>query len=103
MAARLFPSPYNPIFRPTPRIIQPIVNNHGNSPKQKYSCRFCGKMFPRSANLTRHLRTHTGEQVTEHSFISHATSLNKVYLFYSHINVNIVKGRFQSALIFKDM
>ena len=67
MAARLFPSPYNPIFRPTPRIIQPIVNNHGNSPKQKYSCRFCGKMFPRSANLTRHLRTHTGEQVTEHS------------------------------------
>ena len=30
--------------------------------KQKYTCRFCGKMFPRSANLTRHLRTHTGEQ-----------------------------------------
>ena len=28
----------------------------------KYSCRFCGKGFPRSANLTRHLRTHTGEQ-----------------------------------------
>ena len=48
-------------FRPTPRLMQPI-SNHGNSPKQKYSCRFCGKMFPRSANLTRHLRTHTGEQ-----------------------------------------
>ena len=30
--------------------------------KHKYSCRFCGKIFPRSANLTRHLRTHTGEQ-----------------------------------------
>lgn len=30
--------------------------------KERYSCRFCGKMFPRSANLTRHLRTHTGEQ-----------------------------------------
>ena len=28
----------------------------------RYGCRFCGKMFPRSANLTRHLRTHTGEQ-----------------------------------------
>ncbi|XP_046406607.1 histone-lysine N-methyltransferase PRDM16-like [Ischnura elegans] len=28
----------------------------------RYSCRFCGKVFPRSANLTRHLRTHTGEQ-----------------------------------------
>jgi len=30
--------------------------------KDRYSCRFCGKIFPRSANLTRHLRTHTGEQ-----------------------------------------
>ncbi|XP_061424199.1 MDS1 and EVI1 complex locus protein EVI1-A-like isoform X2 [Lethenteron reissneri] len=30
--------------------------------KERYSCRYCGKIFPRSANLTRHLRTHTGEQ-----------------------------------------
>ncbi|CAF0931272.1 unnamed protein product, partial [Didymodactylos carnosus] len=30
--------------------------------KDKYSCQYCGKVFPRSANLTRHLRTHTGEQ-----------------------------------------
>ena len=29
---------------------------------KRYSCKFCGKAFPRSANLTRHLRTHTGEQ-----------------------------------------
>jgi len=28
----------------------------------RHSCRYCGKSFPRSANLTRHLRTHTGEQ-----------------------------------------
>src|SRR5699024_5546364 len=34
----------------------------GRTGKERYACRFCGKMFPRSANLTRHLRTHTGEQ-----------------------------------------
>ncbi|XP_061197166.1 histone-lysine N-methyltransferase MECOM-like isoform X2 [Saccostrea echinata] len=34
----------------------------GGKVRERYSCRFCGKVFPRSANLTRHLRTHTGEQ-----------------------------------------
>nr|XP_022345175.1 PR domain zinc finger protein 16-like isoform X2 [Crassostrea virginica] len=34
----------------------------GNKARERYSCKFCGKIFPRSANLTRHLRTHTGEQ-----------------------------------------
>ena len=34
----------------------------GNKVKDRYACKFCGKIFPRSANLTRHLRTHTGEQ-----------------------------------------
>ena len=34
----------------------------GNKTKDRYGCKFCGKVFPRSANLTRHLRTHTGEQ-----------------------------------------
>jgi len=33
-----------------------------NKGKDRYACKFCGKVFPRSANLTRHLRTHTGEQ-----------------------------------------
>ena len=33
-----------------------------NKAKDRYMCKFCGKIFPRSANLTRHLRTHTGEQ-----------------------------------------
>lgn len=34
----------------------------GTKSKDRYSCKYCGKVFPRSANLTRHLRTHTGEQ-----------------------------------------
>ena len=35
---------------------------HGSKSKDRYACKYCGKVFPRSANLTRHLRTHTGEQ-----------------------------------------
>ncbi|XP_022916421.2 transcription factor hamlet-like isoform X1 [Onthophagus taurus] len=38
----------------------PLV--HPGKIKDRYACKFCGKVFPRSANLTRHLRTHTGEQ-----------------------------------------
>jgi uncharacterized Zn-finger protein len=37
-------------------------SSSGLKVKDRYSCKFCGKNFPRSANLTRHLRTHTGEQ-----------------------------------------
>lgn len=38
------------------------LNTHVSN-KIKYKCSYCRKIFPRSANLTRHLRTHTGEQV----------------------------------------
>ncbi|XP_012270736.1 MDS1 and EVI1 complex locus protein EVI1 [Orussus abietinus] len=41
--------------------LHPHHTGHGKI-KDRYSCKFCGKVFPRSANLTRHLRTHTGEQ-----------------------------------------
>lgn len=60
----LLPSPYS-LANNTQR---PSLNTHGSGDsamtgrKNRYSCKFCGKMFPRSANLTRHLRTHTGEQ-----------------------------------------
>lgn len=32
------------------------------SPQERYTCKFCSRMFPRAANLNRHLRTHTGER-----------------------------------------
>ncbi|CAD6227697.1 GSCOCG00001377001-RA-CDS [Cotesia congregata] len=56
--------PSQPTSTPTP-VSNPYsvgVGNSGLKPKDRYSCKFCGKVFPRSANLTRHLRTHTGEQ-----------------------------------------
>lgn len=37
-------------------------NVGGGKMKDRYGCKYCGKIFPRSANLTRHVRTHTGEQ-----------------------------------------
>jgi len=41
---------------------KPYPEAGGKLNKDRYACKFCGKVFPRSANLTRHLRTHTGEQ-----------------------------------------
>ena len=35
---------------------------NGSTSCGRHRCCYCGKVFPRSANLTRHLRTHTGEQ-----------------------------------------
>ncbi|KAK7077758.1 hypothetical protein SK128_003757 [Halocaridina rubra] len=49
--------PYGEISRP-----YDLMASQMPRPKDRYSCKFCGKVFPRSANLTRHLRTHTGEQ-----------------------------------------
>ncbi|XP_069474615.1 histone-lysine N-methyltransferase MECOM isoform X2 [Ambystoma mexicanum] len=51
------PSMYN--FRAPPNALPESLLRKG---KERYTCRYCGKIFPRSANLTRHLRTHTGEQ-----------------------------------------
>lgn len=48
--------PYSEVLNPQPDSV------NGNRAKDRYTCKFCLKVFPRSANLTRHLRTHTGEQ-----------------------------------------
>ncbi|KAE9414886.1 hypothetical protein Angca_008505, partial [Angiostrongylus cantonensis] len=39
-----------------------VASQISKTTKDRYTCKFCQKVFPRSANLTRHLRTHTGEQ-----------------------------------------
>ncbi|XP_018028211.1 early growth response protein 1-B [Hyalella azteca] len=44
--------------------------------RERYSCKFCGKVFPRSANLTRHLRTHTGEQPYKCKFCERSFSIS---------------------------
>ncbi len=39
-------------------VLKPITQTQ----KDRYNCKWCAKQFPRSANLKRHERTHTGEQ-----------------------------------------
>lgn len=34
--------------------------------RDRYCCSYCSKTFPRSANLTRHLRTHTDKYLTQY-------------------------------------
>lgn len=46
----------------SPKNFPEATTGPGGKVKDRYACKFCGKVFPRSANLTRHLRTHTGEQ-----------------------------------------
>jgi len=46
----------------TSSLLGPAAPFGSGKQKDRYACRYCGKVFPRSANLTRHLRTHTGEQ-----------------------------------------
>nr|CDS15618.1 Ecotropic virus integration site 1 protein [Echinococcus granulosus] len=43
---------------------------------ERFHCQYCGKMFPRSANLTRHIRTHTGEQPYKCAFCPRCFSIS---------------------------
>ena len=44
--------------------------------KGKHVCQFCKKNFPRSANLIRHVRTHTGEQPYSCSYCDRSFSIS---------------------------
>lgn len=51
-------------------------NHHSGKIKDRYACKFCSKVFPRSANLTRHLRTHTGEQPYQCKYCERSFSIS---------------------------
>ena len=63
-----------PSYRPHRPMCSESVSKLRKS--NKYSCTFCGKNFPRSANLTRHLRTHTGEQPYQCKYCERSFSIS---------------------------
>ena len=70
---------YPPSSEKTTRIVSSADISSGISSsrsRERYSCKFCGKVFPRSANLTRHLRTHTGEQPYKCKFCERSFSIS---------------------------
>jgi hypothetical protein len=75
---------------------KPILSTNN---RDRYSCTYCSKTFPRSANLTRHLRTHTDKYIIK--------KFNWFYDFCFYENnrmfANFVIEVFQSHQIYNDI
>jgi len=66
----------------------------------RYACRYCGKVFPRSANLTRHLRTHTGEQPYKCKYCERQFSISSNLQRHVRNIHNKVRPSTRSCLLF---
>ncbi|XP_028130876.2 transcription factor hamlet-like isoform X2 [Diabrotica virgifera virgifera] len=65
------------MIRSTVKPFQDVMQQYTQSKvKDRYTCTYCGKVFPRSANLTRHLRTHTGEQPYKCNYCERSFSIS---------------------------
>ncbi|VDL98026.1 unnamed protein product [Schistocephalus solidus] len=62
--------------RPVERPEGAPATGAATSLRERFHCQYCGKMFPRSANLTRHIRTHTGEQPYRCAFCPRCFSIS---------------------------
>lgn len=56
--------------------LSPSSSSSSKRSGERFYCQYCGKMFPRSANLTRHIRTHTGEQPYRCAFCPRCFSIS---------------------------
>ncbi|KAL4084661.1 hypothetical protein QTP88_027588 [Uroleucon formosanum] len=70
------PPPLPPPVARSPQQKSSAFQETSGKPKDRYSCKFCQKVFPRSANLTRHLRTHTGEQPYKCNYCERSFSIS---------------------------
>lgn len=73
------PFPPEPVFRKNllpAGLIGSMLATASGKIKDRYTCKYCGKVFPRSANLTRHVRTHTGEQPYTCKYCDRAFSIS---------------------------
>ncbi|XP_031634878.1 histone-lysine N-methyltransferase PRDM16-like isoform X2 [Contarinia nasturtii] len=73
-----FNKPFHDVLMAAGGFATGLSNSHHNGAKNKdrYACKFCAKVFPRSANLTRHLRTHTGEQPYQCKYCERSFSIS---------------------------